>query len=377
MLPWVLGRTWALAGRLANNPRMGFEDRRYKEGGAGAWRSQSSFVDGGFFSWSLPLFKVPDSVRWLGGIRVRVHILYLLMLASEVPKVIRTGDWQYAAAITATLFVMVLLHEFGHCVACRFVGGSADDILMWPLGGLAACRPPHRWRAALVTTAGGPGVNVVLVPVLGAAMLLAGAGWENLIFNPFSSSSVAHVYFAWEPWQIWLSAAYAMNAMLLAFNVLVPMFPMDGGRILQEMLWPKLGYKRSMEIAVTLGLVGAVAMGLYGFANGEMRLVGIAIFGGMTCSNQKQQLKMMEEEPAWAYDTSRGYKAFEVESKPRLTREQRQAFDAARRRQQAVRKTQDAVDRALDKVREQGMQSLSARERKLLEEATARRRGEG
>ena len=42
--------------------------------------------------------------------------------------------------VAATIFVfgmLVLVHELGHCFACRRVGGEADDVLMWMLGGLA------------------------------------------------------------------------------------------------------------------------------------------------------------------------------------------------------------------------------------------------
>ena len=39
------------------------------------------------------------------------------------------------------VFFSVLLHEFGHCFAARWVGGDANDILMHPLGGLAMASP--------------------------------------------------------------------------------------------------------------------------------------------------------------------------------------------------------------------------------------------
>src|SRR6266480_4416405 len=42
------------------------------------------------------------------------------------------------------LFVIVLLHEFGHALACRQVGGQADQIVLWPLGGVAYVAPPPR-----------------------------------------------------------------------------------------------------------------------------------------------------------------------------------------------------------------------------------------
>ena len=41
-----------------------------------------------------------------------------------------------------TLFAIVLMHEFGHPLACRSVGGKADQIILWPLGGVAYVDPP-------------------------------------------------------------------------------------------------------------------------------------------------------------------------------------------------------------------------------------------
>ena len=35
------------------------------------------------------------------------------------------------------LFLIVLIHEFGHTLACRQVGGQANQIVLWPLGGVA------------------------------------------------------------------------------------------------------------------------------------------------------------------------------------------------------------------------------------------------
>src|SRR5690348_4152997 len=60
------------------------------------------------------------------------------------------------------LFGTVLLHEFGHALACRQVGGHANRITLWPLGGVAFVSPPQRPGATLWTIAAGPLVNVVL-----------------------------------------------------------------------------------------------------------------------------------------------------------------------------------------------------------------------
>jgi Zn-dependent protease len=63
------------------------------------------------------------------------------------------------------LLLIVLLHEFGHSLACRQVGGQADRIVLWPLGGVAYVQPPQRPGATLWSIAAGPLVNVALIPV--------------------------------------------------------------------------------------------------------------------------------------------------------------------------------------------------------------------
>src|ERR1017187_4970942 len=67
-----------------------------------------------------------------------------------------------------TLFLIVLMHEFGHALACRSVGGQANQIVLWPLGGVAYVAPPPRPGAVLWSIVAGPLVNVVLAPVLTA-----------------------------------------------------------------------------------------------------------------------------------------------------------------------------------------------------------------
>src|SRR5579862_8351735 len=71
------------------------------------------------------------------------------------------------------LFVIITMHEFGHALACRSVGGKADQIILWPLGGVAFVDPPQRAGATLWSIAAGPLVNVCLLPVLSVAALMA------------------------------------------------------------------------------------------------------------------------------------------------------------------------------------------------------------
>jgi Zn-dependent protease len=146
------------------------------------------------------------------------------------------------------LFVIVLLHEFGHALACRQVGGKANQIVLWPLGGVAYVDPPPRPGATLWSIAAGPLVNVALFPILLGAFLFARSqGWAE------TSPDIYRL----------ISAILWIDVGLLAFNIL-PIYPLDGGQILRALLWFPLGRARSLMVATVLGFVGIV--GFFGLA---------------------------------------------------------------------------------------------------------------
>src|SRR4030081_3134121 len=101
------------------------------------------------------------------GIDVFLHWSWFLVAAYEIQN--RSGryssiTWNIAEYLA--LFLIVTLHEFGHALACRQVGGKANQIVLWPLGGVAYVDPPPRPGATLWSIAAGPLVSVALVPVL-------------------------------------------------------------------------------------------------------------------------------------------------------------------------------------------------------------------
>src|SRR6266705_2333873 len=108
---------------------------------------------------SLRLFRV-------GGIDLFLHWSWFLVAAFEIrgrTKSYSSLTWNVLEYLA--LFLIVMLHEYGHALACRQVGGTANQIVLWPLGGVAYVNPPPRPGATLWSIAAGPLVNVVLVPV--------------------------------------------------------------------------------------------------------------------------------------------------------------------------------------------------------------------
>ncbi|MBY0313226.1 MAG: hypothetical protein K2W85_14235 [Phycisphaerales bacterium] len=370
---------------------MGISDRRYDtpdqgEGGGFRRALRRVFVEGdNFFNWALTLFWVPRAVPWIGGIQVQIHIFYIIFILAKLIWPIRRDavGFMFEAFSMLSLFTLVLLHEFGHCVACRKVGGSADRVLMWPLGGLAMCSPPHTVRANFITVAGGPAVNLALIPVFGGVLLALGAGWGAVIFNPFDRGAVIlnNPFFTQNTsyWRYFLWSAHEMNLYLFLFNMLLVMFPMDGGRMLQCALWARLGYYKGTLIAVNVGLFLAVIIGVFSLIlDPKAILFGICVFCGITCFTERQRLIFQDgaNEP-WAYDTDKGFRGFGPETSGAKKSGEDKAFAAAAKRQEKERAAQAEVDRILDKIREQGMQSLTRRERAILKDETERKRGVG
>lgn len=351
---------------------MGWEDRRYEGGdGGGRFRTVVRRVFGGGenpMDWAITLYTA-----W--GIRVRVHLLFVIMIAAELIQSIARDQMglPYVAIGMGSLWTLVLLHEYGHCIACRRVGGTANDILMWPLGGLASCAPPHHWRADFITTAGGPAVNAALWPVLGLVLLAFGQPWNAILFNPFdpwlalgSLHTAPGMY--WPVVTIWWF--YYTNALLFCFNMLVPMYPMDCGRLVNALLWRKLGYRRAMSISVNVGFAAAAVLIVLAVKTSSMTLVTIALFGGWTCYTERRRLAMSAGDmEVMGYNFEAGYSSLPPEDQP---------GESERVRQKRVRKEQDdkdELDRILAKIAATGMGSLSKGEKKWLERASERRRG--
>ena len=167
-----------------------------------------------------------------------------------------------------SLFGIVVLHEFGHALACRSVGGQADRIVLWPLGGIAFVRPPARPGALLWSIVAGPLVNVVLIPVTVMAYLLVSGG--DLPTGDFAHQPDLHRM---------LFILCVINLSILVFNML-PIYPLDGGQILQALLWFVMGRGRSLRITTAIGLTAAVIGGAIALLSGELWLVLMATFIG-------------------------------------------------------------------------------------------------
>jgi Zn-dependent protease len=218
----------------------------------------------------------------VSGIEVFLHWSWFLVAAFEISGRTRSYSspaWNILEYLT--LFLIVMLHEFGHALACRQVGGTANRIVLWPLGGVAYVNPPMRPGAVLWSIVAGPLVNVALLPVLAVLVALGRSmGWAQDMPNAYA----------------FVRAVLAIDLGLLVFNVL-PIYPLDGGKILWSLLWFVMGRARSLMVATVVGFLGAAGLVVLAFISGSTWLGILCVFFVLNCwTGLQAALKLLRRE---------------------------------------------------------------------------------
>ncbi len=337
-------------------------------------------------NWSFTLGRV-----W--GIRVRVHVAFIIcavvLIWMELPRPEESRSWTALGVLSgavgtyALLFAVVLLHELGHCYGARKVGGRADEILIWPLGGLATVEPPHDPQSHMVTTLAGPTVNVAICCICSAVLAVWCGTLGAVPWNPLHPMQPVDLPFL-TTGQHWVVRLFGVSYFLLLINLL-PIFPFDGGRVLQAFLWARKDYFTATEIATGIGMVGAVVVGLFAlFTEQSWLLMMVALFGYMTCY---QTRRMIREQGAFGGmdfgsefssggDYGGGRSRDGESTQPRASllarRRARKALRLEQQEREASQRHHEAVDEILRKVARSGMDSLTPAERRTLEEETRR-----
>lgn len=219
----------------------------------------------------------PGAIRLfhISGITVFLHWSWLLAAMYFISRGQRYSTPIWNVVEYVGLFVIITLHEFGHALACRSVGGRANEILLWPFGGIAFVDPPATPGAMLWSIAAGPLVNVALLPVFGSLTLLVS----------YSLSPDVHAL---------LRSLTFINIALLVFNLL-PVYPLDGGQILGSLLWFIIGRARSIVVTAIIGLAGVAGIAFLALRSMSVWLGFIALYVGRRCLDSLRLASSLRE----------------------------------------------------------------------------------
>jgi stage IV sporulation protein FB len=330
-----------------------------------------------------PLFWSIPCGNWLMT-RVRVSILVPILILCAWPK------FGKMAFVMGGLFVVsLLIHEMAHIFAVRLTGGVGNEILIWPLGGLAFVQPAGNFRSQFLTPAAGPFSNLLVCGAICSWAPLWRSGAFPGILNPLIFP-VDPAHALGDAWVLdVVKVAFWCNWILLLVN-LVPAFPLDGIRMTLAVLKNRMDIESAADSAIRISFLAA------GLAMGAGLLVDsswIVFFGSLILFYtffEWVQLRTSDtlDDSFMGYDFSQGYTSLERSTKQNQPagqrrkgfiegwREKRRA-EKERRARLVAEQDQQWLDAILDKVHQHGMDSLSDAERRQLHRTSARLRDRG
>lgn len=178
------------------------------------------------------------------------------------------------------LLASLLAHEAAHAVTARRKGIPVQGITLWALGGMTEMGRPRAAGAAFLVAVSGPLTSLVV----GAAALGAGIGLDAL-----SDWEVPAAVLVWLGW---------VNCVLAVFNLL-PAAPLDGGRVVQAVMWWRTGDRDRAEraaarsgqvLGILLIAVGWISV-LYGVWSG-LWLAVLGFFVLIVAGAERQRARM-------------------------------------------------------------------------------------
>ncbi|MGI6168182.1 MAG: site-2 protease family protein [Christensenellales bacterium] len=172
-------------------------------------------------------------------IEVRVNIFFFVALGVALI----TGYLETLAMI----FVVILLHEAGHCIAARALGVKVERMDILPFGCAA------KMQSALAYSPLSEAAIALCGPAVNAALALVAVFLQHYVEIGVDLSWFVQV-----------------NLLIGGFNLL-PALPLDGGRAVRAFLSHRLGVTRGAKIAVYLTrsiALGCLGLGVYELIQG-------------------------------------------------------------------------------------------------------------
>lgn len=319
------------------------------------------------------------------GIAVRISFtLYIMMFLYWL----RVASTPILWIPVLLLPVFVFLHEMGHSLAAMKEGVPVRQIVLgwWggvaQLGGMLPGAP-----AEIMVALAGPCVSLLLgglflIPTLVTGSFYGGGAWST--FD-------------------WLFILLGGTNLFLGIFNLLPIFPLDGGRVATALAVMFMGPERGLAAMRKISLIGVACFVLFGLWSiyagdliGGVILAGLGIYlyvGGQ----QEMQARMYAsqymghraspggfggygprqpwEAPAWSADRGWESGGGGVGGQPAkegwfASWRRKRAEKAALRQATAKKERDQRVDRILAKVNQQGLNSLTPEERRLLHQTS-------
>lgn len=177
--------------------------------------------------------------------------------------------------IILALFISILVHEMAHAFVAHRLGWGFYGIKLDLFFGTANVDMSMPERDSIRVVAAGPISNLLLagVTLLGYSLAVN----SNLGVNPQVLS--------------FLNSLFTINMILFIFNLL-PIFPMDGGRLVRDILLTRLRSRlKARRISATISLIASALLLLYAISISAIFLIVFSVFFIWIAYKDLQELK--------------------------------------------------------------------------------------
>ena len=222
---------------------------------------------------------------------------------------------------------------------------------------------PMRPWPQFFSTMTGPLVNFLIAGVAAPIFLLLSDSGEALLTATTAQSTLGLSF---------LHSLVTVNVIMLIFNV-IPAIPLDGGRMFQAALWPKLGFRRAMTWAVYTSFVCAALMLGYAVYAQSVILCLIAVFVGQGAALERQRLRYGAYDDLLATASDVPVELVVRDPEPTFAEREEERAEDDRRRKRELR---ERLDQVLAVVSEVGLDGLSNDDRVFLDQASQELRKE-
>ena len=328
-------------------------------------------------SWSIHVANIRS-------VALRVHVLFLLFILVDLSRAVIVGreatsymplGFAWTACSLLALLILVLGHEAAHVLVAKRLRARPVEVLIWPLGGLAITPSPVGWLGQLTVAAGGPAFNAIIFLVLAPVLYYETRSLNVAIPSVLGSDGLSEgLFFTAGSWALTsLFVVQWVNILLLVLNLL-PLFPLDGGRILHAVLWRFFGYERAMVYSTWVAIFASAVVAAVGllFASGAYAgyLVGLAFFCGAVSLNAARKMRFTHDELEALEPSERFERSDELDSAEVLGRLGPSVESPGGKGESG----EDKIERILEKISEHGLKSLGFRERWRLRRSSRKRR---
>lgn len=161
---------------------------------------------------------------------------------------------------------LIIIHELGHFLTAKLLKVEVDKIYIYPLGGIS------KFNLELNS----PQIVELIILIFGP------------IFQIFAYLLLSKILIDYKE----LVKMY--HYQILFFNLL-PIYPLDGGKLLNIILSYKTPYKRSINISILISYISLIIIFIINFKNIKINIIVMILFLFYKITKEKQKISSLYE----------------------------------------------------------------------------------